>query len=78
MTIEAGTRSTRHGRHRSSVVEFRLFFAATFLVFLLTVAVSRLLPWNWFEHGNDDAARRSIIDEAKARADRLVPFVFMG
>ena len=59
-------------------IEFRLLIAATFVLFLVGAVVSRLLPWHW-RIGRGAAVRPlSIIGEAKAKANALVPFVFMG
>ncbi len=62
------------GRVRSDLWEFRLLFAATFLVMLVSTVVSRLIP----VHSHDAEPRGSIFREAAARADRIVPFMFMG
>lgn len=58
--------------------EFRLIFAATFVIFLLVAAVSRLLPAAWRPAVADSAQPLSIIGEARILADTFIPFAFMA
>jgi hypothetical protein len=62
------------GRARANLWEFRVLFAGTFLIMLVSTLFSRLMP----AHRGADAARGSILHEASARAERIVPFMFMG
>lgn len=64
-------------RPRSSI-EFRLLFAATFVVFLVDTCIARLLPWRSTERGVVASTHKSIFDESRARTDQVVPFFFMG
>ena len=55
--------------------QFRLIFGLSVVVFLIVGAVARLLPRSlrpW------PAGRRSLFAEAKAVANRFIPFAFMG
>jgi len=63
---------TRH--LRSDAWQFRVAFAATFLAALVPILFSRLTLSHW----NGTVGRGSIFHEARARADRIVPFIFMG
>jgi predicted MFS family arabinose efflux permease len=64
------------GQGRGDAWQFRLIFAVTFLVMLVATALSRLS----FPPRREGAGRGhlSILQEARARTDRIVPFVFMG
>ncbi len=70
---------TRSGfrRSRRSGAEFRLFSAIAILLFIVPVALSRLFLPSRFGTA-DGGGHRSIFDEARARADKIVPFIFMG
>ncbi len=61
-------------RKRNNVWEFRLLYAATFVVMLIPTVFSRLT----LEHLGEGHERGSIFHEAGVRADRIVPFMFMG
>ena len=74
MTFQTGTEPRPSHRPRGDAWEFRLVFAATFLVMLVPTVISRLAMSNWGE----EAARGSIFHEAATRTDKIVPFMFMG
>lgn len=74
MTFHTGTERRPNRRSRGDVWEFRLAFAATFLVMLVPTVFSRLILSHWGE----ETARGSIFHEAAARTDKIVPFMFMG
>jgi hypothetical protein len=73
MTFHVETRRSARARVPSHQWEYRLLYAVTFLVMLAPAALSRLLLLRW-----GDRERGSIIQEARAEADRILPFVFMG
>jgi hypothetical protein len=57
--------------------EFRLIFALCFAAFLLEAIASRAMPWR----GHVDTLgeqRKSVFAQARAAADRTIPFAFMG
>lgn len=58
---------------RGEAIEFRALFLASFAVLLVIETASRLVP-----RLGAVAARRSIFEEARAAAYRIVPLAFMG
>jgi hypothetical protein len=60
--------------HQGETLQFRLIFAAIFLVFLVAAALARVLPRQWRMAGGD----RSIFGEARTAAATFAPFAFMG
>lgn len=62
---------SRRARRRGEEIEFRLIYAAAFPLFLAAAVLGRLArPMA--------ERRRSIIAEARAAADTVLPFAFMG
>jgi hypothetical protein len=58
--------------------EFRLLYWVSFFIFLVAAAVSRVLPGQ--RNGGFTgvvSVRRSVIAEARASAQTLIPFAFM-
>lgn len=76
MTVETDVGADRHFRPRKDERQFRLVYAVTLTISLVAVAMARLAPWR--RRSRADGAHRSIVDEAKARTSRIVPFFFMG
>jgi hypothetical protein len=74
MTIGIESPGRSIGNPRSDVWEYRLAFGATFLVMLVPTALSRLSLGYW----SGRRPRMSILREAGARTDRILPFVFMS
>jgi len=74
MSFYSHKQHSRRGRARSEVWEFRLVFAAIYLVMLVSAVFARLN----IAHLGENNAKGSIFQEARARTDRVVPFVFMG
>jgi hypothetical protein len=58
--------------------EFRLIFAACFVIFLMVVIMARLLPKQWRPWPAAAQGRTSIINEAKAATNTFIPFAFMA
>jgi hypothetical protein len=58
--------------------QFRRIFQVSVVVFLAVGAVARLLPRNLRPWRSERAARSSLLAEARAAANRFVPFAFMG
>ena len=54
--------------------EFRVLFTAIFLAMLLSTIISRIIP---ARGGRHPRRRGSIFQEAIARTNRIVPFLFM-
>jgi len=57
--------------------EYRLYLAAAFLIFLPAALVGRCLPRSMRPFGRNDA-NASVIDEARAAARGVAPWIFMG
>ena len=74
MTFYSDKQHSPRGRARSDVWEFRLVFAAIYLVMLVSALFARLT----FSRIGENRVQGSIFQEARARTDRVVPFVFMG
>lgn len=64
--------------HHKRSLEFRLIFAAAFLLFLLTAAIERALPSRWASAAGEQAARKSIVGQAKESASIAAGYAFMG
>lgn len=58
-------------------MEYRLVYLIGFTAFLGVALIRRALPWNWTVFGGRGGAGRSILEEARVRADGTVPFAFM-
>lgn len=63
-------------KRRRKAVEFWLYFAATYPIFLVIAIVSRFLPRAMRPFGTERG--RSVFGDAKAAAYTVLPFVFMG
>jgi hypothetical protein len=37
-----------------------------------------MMPWRWFARRPSETARRSIVCEARATTNKIVPMAFMG
>jgi hypothetical protein len=74
MTIGIESAGRSIDNPRSDVWEYRLAFGATFLVMLVPAALSRLSLGYW----SGQRPRVSILREAGARTDRILPFFFMS
>jgi hypothetical protein len=77
MALETDTRhagmTRRHGE-----IEYRLLHAVLFSIFVASIALSRMMPWRWFARSAEQATRRSVLCEARATTNKIVPMVFMG
>ncbi len=78
MALEADTRHVATVRFRHSEIEYRLLHAVLFGVLLVSIALSRLMPWRWFARSVEAASRRSVFCEARATTNKILPMVFMG
>ncbi|MDZ7627176.1 MAG: cytochrome PufQ [Parvularculaceae bacterium] len=58
-------------------VEFRLYFAIAFAIFLPVALFSRLLPRSLRPFGRS-ASRVSVFEEARTAARNVAPWIFMG
>jgi hypothetical protein len=69
-------RAKRSSGHAQEEVDYRLIFGIAFMAFLVGAIVSRVMPWR---AGAREAGRaHSVFAQARAAADRIVPFAFMG
>jgi len=69
------THDVRSGIDRDAI-DFRLIYITSFIIFLASAALGRLMPWRW--RGWSSGRRGSIISEARAAANTFTPFAFMG
>jgi hypothetical protein len=69
----AAALKSRHG-----AAEFRLILYVSFVVFLIGVVLSRVLPWRWRDSVPGSKRYKPIIDEAWGLTNRTIPFAFMG
>jgi hypothetical protein len=58
--------------------QFRLIFRVSVVLFFAVGAVARLLPRDRRPWRSGRGARLPLIAEAKAAANRFIPFAFMG
>lgn len=62
---------------RQETTDDRLIFAVLFPVFLVAVALMRLLPWNW-NCFRSEGNCPSVFAEARRRAELALPHTFLG
>lgn len=70
-------RGRHRGRHDGSR-EFWLYFAISFPIFLIIAVLARLLPRAWRPGLSELRGEGSVFGEAKAAANKVLPFVFMS
>ena len=63
---------------KEEAIEFRLFYAVSFTVFLLAATIARCLPREWRPYPLGQEDHKSIFGEARAAANEIVPFAFMS
>lgn len=73
----ASSCQVRTRRRTSGSYEFWLYFAISFPIFLTIAVLARLLPRSWRPGLTELRGKGSIFGEAKAAANRVLPFVFM-
>jgi hypothetical protein len=66
---------TRTPSREREALHFRIIYLVSVVVFLAAVTVRRLLHWSKPRRGSSE---KSIIGEARAAANTVVPFVFMA
>ena len=71
------THEARSGIDRDAL-DFRLIYIASFIIFLASAALGRLMPWRWLGWSSGSHRRGSIVGEARAAANTFTPFAFMG
>ncbi|KAA2238070.1 hypothetical protein [Salinarimonas soli] len=64
-----------HAARKAPTLEYRSLHVVAFGIFLVSEALTRLVPRRLRA---DRAPRGSIVSEAWATADRVIPLVFMG
>lgn len=65
-------RMNKVARHNERSLEFSLVYGVAFVVFLVTIAVTRLVPFR-----GRDPQGKSLFAAARAAASNSVPFAFM-
>jgi hypothetical protein len=65
-------------RRRGGTSEFWLYFAISFPIFLTIAVLARLLPRSWRPGLVEVKGEGSVFGEAKAAANKVLPFVFMS
>jgi hypothetical protein len=78
MALETDTRHAGITRWRHDQIEYRLLHAVLLGIFVTSIAVSRMMPWRWFARRVDELPRRSVLCEARATTNKIVPMAFMG
>jgi hypothetical protein len=78
MTVLNQTSESMAGFADQEMKQFNRIFIASFVVFLLVASIARLLPRSLRPWSSAQKERRSVVDEAKAAANRFLPFAFMG
>ena len=80
MTQFSPSRQARAGAkpNRHETIEFRLIFAATFAIFLLTSVLERALPHKWAGRAGGEETRKSVIEQAREAAHISAGYAFMG
>ncbi len=58
--------------------QFRVIYMICFLIFLVVAMFGRLLPDKWRPLQADVIEKRSVIGEAKAATNTILPYVFMA
>jgi hypothetical protein len=75
MTDQVDSEGRPRGQTRGEIWEFRLAFAATFILMLVPSVCSRLSLSHW---GGTRSVHQSIFEEAASRTGKVIPFMFMG
>ncbi len=75
---QAPTASARSRRREAGSGEFWLYFAISFPIFLTIAVLARLLPRAWRPGLAALRGEGSVFGEAKAAANKVLPFVFMS
>jgi hypothetical protein len=78
MALETDTRHAGISRWRHGEIEYRLLHAVLLSIFVTSIALSRMMPWRWFSRRVGETPRRSIVCEARATTNKIVPMAFMG
>ncbi len=58
--------------------QFRLLYVVCFMLFLMVALAGRIIPTKWRNKITGTTVKRSVIGEAKAAANTIVPFAFMA
>lgn len=72
--VHTGRRSKTLAEHRT--IEYRLMFAACYLLSLASAIIGRLMPWR--KHAGRASMRDSVFKEASSAASVWVASSFMG
>ncbi len=75
MTLETEVGNDLRFKLHQDEREFRIVYAGIFTISLVAALFSRLTPWRRQRSGDE---HKSIIQEARTRTNRIVPFFFMG
>ena len=57
--------------------QFRLLFRMTFLLFVLSALLGRVLPRSWRANASHHGAKESVVEEARRKANTILPFLFV-
>ncbi len=57
-------------------IQFRLFYAICFMIFLVAAVIQKCLPWTWFGH-REGGMRQSIFTQARNAAGICATYAFM-
>lgn len=78
LTMSATTHTKLANANIQEARQFRVLYMAFFFIFLMVALVGRVLPDKWRPWAGDAFAKRSVIGEAKAAANTILPYVFMA
>lgn len=78
MTLLKQSTDPMAGFAESEARQFKRIFVVSVVVFMVVGAVARLLPTSLRPFRSAPGERRSLFAEAKAMANRFIPFAFMG
>lgn len=79
MAIAADNRTRTPARaDRAETLEYRVIFAAAFVVFLGAAVIERLLPHRLFSQSTDAEPKKSVLAQAKGAAKTCATYAFMG
>jgi hypothetical protein len=76
MALETDVDRSGHFHARSDERQFRWVYAVIFSIALIPAVCARLMSWRHAARVGE--THKSIVDEARARTSRIVPFFFMG
>jgi len=78
MTVLNQSNGAMSGFAEREARQFRHIFVVSVFLFLIVGVIARLLPRSLRPWGSRSTEGKSVVEEAKAAANRFIPFAFMG